>query len=186
MKKIFPKFCLYFSFRQIRPPPPTLPRLTSHTSRWYTLLALPDQNRLARRDLRGFRPDPNLTPPLASSPNLPSTYLTSNQISAKNKNNNKNNNNATTTIRASEVSSNDRSSPQELAPGRVTQQQQQQLLLQATALRRSIGAGARSPNRVRTTRPISSANLSETLQVRMATNAQAAAARARKNSPRRF
>jgi hypothetical protein len=184
--KIGPYF--YFSFRQIRPPPPTLPRLTSHTSRWYTLLALPDQNRLARRDLRGFRPDPNLTPPLASSPNLPSTYLTSNQISAQNNNNNNNNNknNANTTIRASDIPSNERSSPQGLAPSRVTQQQQQQLLLQATALRRSIGAGVRSPNRPRTTRPIASGNLSETLQVRMANNAQAAAARARKNSPRRF
>jgi len=186
MLKFLPNFCLYFSFRQIRPPPPTLPRLTSHTSRWYTLLALPDQNRLARRDLRGFRPDPTLTPPLVSSPNLPSSFLTSNQISTKNNNNNKNN---ATTIRANDVSPNDRNSPQESAQSRVAlqQQQQQQLLLQATALRRSLGAGApRSPHRVRTTRPISSANLSETLQVRMASNAQAAAARARKNSPRRF
>ncbi len=51
-----------FSFQHTRPLNPTLPRLTSHTSRWYTLLALPDENRLVRNDLRGFRPElqPNL------------------------------------------------------------------------------------------------------------------------------
>ncbi|TRY61198.1 hypothetical protein TCAL_01485 [Tigriopus californicus] len=44
------------SRRDLRPLP-TLPRLTNtDSSRWYTLLALPDQPTLARRDLNGFRP----------------------------------------------------------------------------------------------------------------------------------
>lgn len=163
-----------FSFRQIRPPVHSLPRLTSH-SRWYTLLALPDQNRLVRRDLRGFRPDLQTT-----TTNLPSTYVPANT------NNNlftKNNSNNISTFRALDEIATDNNLP-EIMSSRLTQQPQQSHLNQATALRRSIGAGTRSWNHLGSKRPITSANLSETLQVRMATNAQAAAARARISNSR--
>ena len=159
------RFSIHFSFRQIRPPVASLPRLTSH-SRWYTLLALPDQNRLVRRDLRGFRPDLQTT-----ATNLPSTYVpanTTNNLFTKNNNN-------ITAFRAPDEISTAENLPETIS-SRLTQQSH---LTQATALRRSTGAGTRSSNRLGPNRPITSANLSETLQVRMASNAQAAAARAR-------
>ena len=167
------RFSIHFSFRQIRPPVASLPRLTSH-SRWYTLLALPDQNRLVRRDLRGFRPDLQTT-----ATNLPSTYVpanTTNNLFTKN-NINK------TAFRAPDEISTAGNLPETIS-SRLTQQPQQSHLTQATALRRSIGAGTRSSNRLGPNRPITSANLSETLQVRMASNAQAAAARARLTNSR--
>ena len=34
----------------------SIPQLTGHNQRWHTLMALPGQNTLVRRDLRGLRP----------------------------------------------------------------------------------------------------------------------------------
>ena len=41
----------------------SIPQLTGHSHRWHTLMALPGQNTLARRDLGGFRPSFEVTRP---------------------------------------------------------------------------------------------------------------------------
>jgi hypothetical protein len=167
-----------FSLRQIRPPTPSLPRLTGHISRWYTLMTLPDENRLVRRDLRGFRPE-------LSATNLSPSYFASeiavaNAAPARSKISSNPLSPATATTRPNDVSPDDGSAA-------TSRRQQLNYLNQPSTFRRSLGPGVRSsktPRPIRPIRPIPSANLSETLQVRMATNAMAAAARARNLSPR--
>ena len=48
---------LVFSFRDTNQIS-SIPRLTGHAQRWHTLMALPGHNQLARRDLYGLRPTP--------------------------------------------------------------------------------------------------------------------------------
>ena len=161
--------------RQIRPPTPTLPRLTGHISRWYTLMTLPDENRLVRRDLRGFRPE-------LSATNLSPSYFASetavaNAAPVRSKSSNNPLSPSTATTRPNDVSPDDGSAA-------MSRRQQLNYLNQPSTFRRSLGPGVRSSKTPRPIRPIPSANLSETLQVRMATNAMAAAARARNLSPR--
>jgi hypothetical protein len=143
----------------MRPPVPTLPQLTSHTSRWYTLLALPDQNRLARRDLHGFRTDrhgQNLSPSQYASRATPVTRAA---------------NNLRQSLRARDDAL-PCDTPQDHAASRAPS------LASGPGLRRSLGPGARSSTRP--VRPVPSASVSETLQARMASNAMAAAARAKR------
>ena len=145
-------------------------------------MTLPDENRLVRRDLRGFRTD-------ATNQNLNPSYFTSSVAGVANAtpaasggllNRSKTSGNLISPIiRASDASSN--GSTPEMAAATATEAASRptpNYLNQASALRRSSGPGLRS------SRPIPSASLSETLQVRMATNAMAAAARARNISPR--
>lgn len=142
-------------------------------------MTLPDEDRLVRRDLRGFRTDSvnqNLNPSYFASSVAGAATATTSVTNGGLLNRNRNSGHLISpTIRPIDVSSND-SSPNSAAASR----QPQNYLSQASALRRSSGAG---PG-LRPSRPIPSANLSETLQVRMATNAMAAAARARNISPR--
>ena len=148
-------------------------------------MTLPDQNRLLRRDLRGFRMDlaqnRNLSPPFypIGAPTTTTTVPSSSPLSQ-----NMNSNLLSPTFRNNDNSSNDSSQEPAFLTERIVVQQQN-MLSQASALRRSSRAGNRTPIPPRASRlPIPTVNLTETLQTRMATNAMAAAARARNLSPK--
>ena len=143
-------------------------------------MTLPDENRLVRRDLRGFRTDSanqNLNPSYFASSVAGAAAATATNGGLPTVRNKPSSNLISPIIRPSDASSNG-SSPELPA----TSRQPHNYLNQASALRRSMGPGP-GPG-LRSSRPIPSASLSETLQVRMATNAMAAAARARNISPR--